>query len=211
MTLRILRHTGWAALVAAAACATAVACSNNPPAPPDVFMNAQVGTGPSSPSQVCNFGTQQQWLQIGSPTGDKPTTVADGNSQSGGASVHVTCTVGTGGSGFNISLNAVEDGLSGGSVTVTGTVDTTTGGTGLTGVFQSQTNGRYADNNCTLTYMYNGNPVPVSPPVAAGRIWGHVSCPNAKVSGQPVTLPDGGIVDRQCDGEADFLFEQCSN
>jgi hypothetical protein len=213
MVLRILqvaRHAGWLALLAA--CGAASACSSNHPAVPDAFIQATVGVGAMSGPQLCNFGSVQQWLNIGTPVGGKPTTVQDGNSQAG-STVHVSCTVATSGDGFDVSLAATQEGLTGGSVIITspsgqGAV-TQMGGTGISASFESETYGTYREDDCTISFTYQGGPVPDQPPLAAGRIWGHLSCPTAQVSGQTVMSPDGGTQDRQCDGEADFLFEQC--
>jgi hypothetical protein len=213
--LRMARHAGWLALVAT--CTVASACSSNPPTP-DAFVAATVGVGSQSPASVCNnSGAAVQFLDIGSPTGPKPTPVQDGNSQSGGANVHVTCTVSTSGSGFDINLQALLDGPHGGSITITspsgqGAV-TANGGSGITAAFQSGAVGNYRQNGCTISFTYGGAQVGSAdnPAVAAGRIWGHVSCPAAQsATGQTVTGPDGGSQPPQCDGEADFFFENCS-
>jgi hypothetical protein len=44
-------------------------------------------------------------------------------------------------------------------------------------------------------------PVPASPPIAAGRIWGHLRCPHAFDNETPSVV---------CDVEADFMFENCT-
>jgi hypothetical protein len=84
---------------------------------------------------------------------------------------------------------------------------TQSGGTGITGVFESSMNGRYRETDCTIAFTYLGQPVGQTP-LAAGRIWGHLSCPSAALDGSTVMV-DGGTESKQCDGEADFLFEQC--
>jgi len=210
MLLRILRHTGWLALLAASAVATG--CSNNPAPVPDAFVAALVG--PGNNGTACHFGTPQQWLDIGTPVAGKPTTVQDGNAQAG-STVHVSCSISTSGNGFDVNLNATQEGLMGGSVTITsppgtGAV-TQSGATGITAAFESGTNGTYRDSNCSISFTYNGDAVPDQPPLAGGRIWGHLSCPNAVNPTQ--TVPDadggGGTQSVTCDGEADFLFEQC--
>lgn len=211
MVLRILsfaRHAGWLAL--AGACALASACNNNNPAPADAFVNALVGGGGNP---ACNLKVRQNYVSIGTPTGGKPTTVNDGDSQSGSSTVHVSCSVTTSGNGFDVTLNATLEGQQGGSLTITspsgqGAV-TASGGSGITGVFQSPVDGVYRQKDCTIDFSYNGSPVPDSPPIAAGRIWGHISCPNATLNGQTTTGADGGPADVTCDAEADFLFEQC--
>jgi hypothetical protein len=209
MVLRILRT--WAPLLAAS---VAVACSGTKPAAPDAFIQASVGPGGGNSVTVCQLGTVEPFLSIGTATGDSPTRVTDGNQQAG-STVHISCTVATSGSGFDINLNATQEGLQGGSLTITspggqGAV-TTSGGTGITAVFQSGQNGTFRSTSCTVSFQYQGLTVPDDPPVAAGRIWGHISCPDSEVSGQTVPAPDGGTENRTCDGEADILFEQCGS
>jgi len=211
--LRLARHAGWPALLAA--CATASACSSNPAPTAQAFVAATVGVGPMSNSTVCNLGTVEPWVDVGTAVGGTgtPVTQANGSNQ-GGAKVDVSCTVAASGNGFDIDLNVTLEGLNGGSVTITspggmGAV-TQSGGSGITGVFENGTQGKYRETDCTIAFMYNGQPVVTSGgPLAAGRIWGHISCPTAEISGQTVMV-DGGTQNVQCDAEADFLFEQCS-
>lgn len=208
------------------AAAGVTACSNSNAPPPDTFVNAAVGGGAS----CSNFQSPQEWLQIGTATGGHPTTVQDGG-QDRNATVNVTCTVHPQGSGFDIELSAIENGTSGGSLTITspsgkGIVTATTSGgdggsmggvTGITATFIGKGGIRYSEQaggsdptGCTLTYEYDpegsvggiagDSPVPVSPPVAAGRIWGHIFCPKTVATGQE------GVI---CNAEADFIFEQC--
>ena len=48
-----------------------------------------------------------------------------------------------------------------------------------------------------------------APPIAAGRIWSHLSCPQmASTSGKSKVI-NGKAVTEACDIEADFLFENC--
>ena len=75
---------------------------------------------------------------------------------------------------------------------------TLSGGAGIGGTF-TRSDGTYTQSTCSLAFTYQGSAVPAAPPIAAGRIWGHLSCPAAQVSGGT----------GQCDAEADFLFEQC--
>ncbi|MGH7294868.1 MAG: hypothetical protein ACRELB_08045 [Polyangiaceae bacterium] len=210
--LRRVRVAGtWAPLLAASA--FAAACSNNAPAASDAFILATVGEGSASPNSICQLGSTQSWLTVGGLRGgSKPTVVNDGDSQ-GGAPVHVNCTVSTVGDGFDVSLSVIEEGTTGGSVVITspsgqGAV-TASGGTGISASFVSNKNGAFRETDCTITYKYDGADVPDQPPIAAGRIWAHLSCPSAQESGTTLTGPDGGPTTRQCDGEADFLFEQC--
>jgi hypothetical protein len=180
------------------------ACSSSPPPPADTFVNATVAPGPKAPNTVCGLGSQQQWLEIGTPAGQKPVTVNDGDSQ-GAYGVQVACTVSPQGDGFNIALNATLGGPNGGSINVTGHVLSSGTSTGITVSFQKGSFGTFRETDCTLDFSYNGNKVPVDPPITAGRIWAHVACPTAASTTGSMT---GGQL-TTCDGEADFLFEQC--
>jgi hypothetical protein len=207
MISRALRFAGWPALLASSAL---VACSSKPQAP-DAFVFATVNQS-SIDHSACNVSSQQTALSIGTATGTDPTRVSDGEQQNGAATVHVTCSVTPSGGGFDIKLVVEQEGLNGGSLTITsppgkGAVSQQ-GGMGVTGVFQSDANGSYSETDCTIayTYGYPPAPVPVDTPISAGRIWGHLSCPKANLAGVG-TLPDGGS--QFCDAEADFIFENC--
>jgi hypothetical protein len=133
----------------------------------------------------------------------------NGGFQPGYGSVSVSCKVDPSGAGFNIQLSAQVDGPSGGTFTAVGQVDSN-GGTGIAGGFTSAANGSFFDPNCSIDFTYNMGPVPVAgSPVAAGRIWAHMDCPNAVQSGTSEVGADGGPTVRTCDGHADFLFENC--
>jgi hypothetical protein len=132
----------------------------------------------------------------------------------GSGTVSVQCTVHPSGNGFDIALSIAVTGMPGGNVTITSPAGagavTTSGGTGITASFYSTVDlGPYVSNDCTLAFTYGGQPVPISPSVAAGRIWGHIDCPDATNSGQMIVGPDGGPMAASCVASADFLFEQC--
>ena len=172
-----------------------------PPPPPDAFVQATVGPGTQNPAACPLGGSPTAWLDLGTPIASKPTTVQNGSSTVGGTA-NVACTVHASVSGFDVSLDASVPGAQGGSISITSPAGqgavTTGGGTGLTATFTSAQHGAYTANGCTLSFMYQGAQVPVTPEVAAGRIWGHVSCPHAQMGSS------------SCDAEADFLFEQCT-
>lgn len=168
---------------------------------PDAFIAATIGKGAAS--STCSMATPQSWLSVGEPTLGKPATVLAGDKQAGNL-VSVQCMVLPAGNGFAVSLSIVEAGASGGSVTINSSGGegpvTSSGGQGITGKFENASGVVYeGSNDCTIAFTYLGQPVPDAPPVAAGRIWGHISCPSA------VNSADGDT----CDAEADFLFEEC--
>jgi hypothetical protein len=177
---------------------------------PDAFVLASVGPGTGSIS-VCGYQSDQTFVAIGTPLDPKPATVTSGELQPGaqGGTVSLVCNVDQGGGGFMIKINAEIGGQNGGSVTIVGNVDAN-GGTSIYGGFTSAQNGTFIDPNCTITFTYNTQPVPVGgSPVAAGRIWGHIDCPNAIESGTSEIAADGAATERTCDAHADFLFENC--
>jgi hypothetical protein len=168
--------------------------------------------GHAAEPQFCPFGARAEWIDIGAPTGTMPTTAADGANQ-GGERVSIACSVHATSGGFLVELNAALSGI--GSITAFsdpthGPVDPMAGGKGITGTFQSAQLGRYASSDCTIAFAYNGGPVPETPPIAPGRIWGHMSCPNAQRADILIMAPDGGVTNATCDTEADFLFENCA-
>lgn len=174
---------------------------NDAGTPPDAYVAATVSAGSSAPS--CPVGASANpWLAIGTATAGKPTTMIPGDS-AGGGSVAIACTVRAAGTGYDVQLSAGIVGGAASSVTITSPAGqgavSTTGGSGITASFSSAIDGggTYAASDCTIAFTYQNAPLSVSPAVAAGRIWGHLSCPHATMGG-PV-----------CDAEADFLFENC--
>jgi hypothetical protein len=205
MVTRILSHAAWPALLAAVISA---GC-NSPPPTADAMVTSYI-QGVSQQSAICPFASQTQWVNIGVETGNSPATVPDQGSQAGGQ-VSVSCSVKANGNGFDVQLNAALSDV--GSITITSNspVSPTGGGMGVTGTFESGTKGRYTSDSCAITYKYlNGN-VPVSPPIAPGKIWAHLSCVGAQRNDLSFMGPDGGTQNATCDTEADFLFENCAD
>jgi hypothetical protein len=132
--------------------------------------------------------------------------VSDGSAQAGGT-VAITCSVAA---GFLVQLEASLGGPAGGTLSVAGTVSPSSGGTAITADLASA-DGEFTESDCTVLFTYEGQPVPATPPVAPGRIWAHLSCPRmVNQTGVLVQRTDGTFVPETCDGEVDFLFENCS-
>jgi hypothetical protein len=205
MTSLTLRRAAGAAI----ACVLGLACSGNKPPVPNGFIQAFIGPG-NGGSSVCGYQAETQFIQIGEPTDTEPGTESNGDFQNPGT-VMIDCKVDkSGGGNFNIRISAEVNGPMGGSVVIQGTVSAT-GGSNIVGGFTSSTNGTFSDNNCTIAFTYNMQPVSgqVGTPLDSGRIWAHLSCPNATQSGTSEIGDDGGATQRTCDGEADFLFQNC--
>lgn len=184
---------------------------------PDTFVNAGVGGG----SSCTGHPSLGAFFRIGVATAGHPNTVQDGG-QFQDDNVTVACTVHPQGGGFDISLSAITDGPNAGSLSITsppgrGAVTSMPSSgfsasfVGAGGLIYREQAGASDPTGCTITYAYDASgsiggvagdtPVPVTPPVAAGRIWGHIKCPNAVATAEPGTV---------CDAEADFMFEQCT-
>ncbi len=195
--------------------ASDASCGESGPScyPADGFVQATMGPGPSSPPSTCQLGTTQSWLTVGSPAPGKPNVVANGGQQNGDP-VQVICSVVPVNAGFDVSLQMTTEGSQGSSLTITsppglGAVTLAAGGQGITAKWQSATFSSAVETDCTIVFTYEGQPVPNTPTIAAGRVWGHLSCPQA-VFNETVMDADGGTTALHCDGEADFLFEQCA-
>jgi spore coat protein U-like protein len=197
--------------LAFAACAALAACTNAPPSSKAFVLASLAASQDPNHNNLCNFNSARSVLQIGTNTGTDPTRVSDGATQMGAATVNVTCTV-TG--SFDVNLTASLGGVQGGSLIISGHVDGASGGQNIHASLTSPSSGGTfsQDNNmCTIAFTYGGAPVPQTPPIAPGRIWAHLSCPAMKNgSGQFVHLMDGTTVPETCDGEVDFIFENCS-
>jgi hypothetical protein len=136
-----------------------------------------------------------------------PIRVRDGDSQSGAGSVHIRCSV-TAGNDVNLEASLGTTG----TLQIVGHVDPTSGGQGLSADIGYQ-GSHYAGSSCAVTFTYGGEPVPQHPEIAPGRIWGHLSCPQMSDPNgiRQVVLMDMSQVPETCDGEADFIFENCMN
>ncbi|HXX68176.1 MAG TPA: hypothetical protein VEK07_13385 [Polyangiaceae bacterium] len=198
MTFRFLRLVTSALVVSS----VAAACSSKAPAT-DAYVSAQVIGGPN-----CLVEDQGLFL-IGSDTTDgggissNPTRVQTGTNQ--GGTVTITCSVKASGSNYNIELSALLDSQqagAGGSLTITGTVDSTMGAqSDISATFVGGGN-TYEESDCSISYPAN----PPGGPVQPGRIWGSISCPNATEAGK-VTSSGQAV---SCQLSALFVFENCA-
>lgn len=186
------------------ATALATACSSKAP-PPQAFVQVQA-TNTTTGTGLCNFNSEIIPPVIGSDISDgglsgNPVRVPSGSEQ--GGTVSITCSVAPSGSNFNIALNAeiVTTLTTGGSLTITGTVNSTSGASGdISAIFVAATN-TYTENDCSINFIV----MPPGGPVAPGRIWGQLSCPNAMSQSQ-----NANATPTTCAMQALFVFENCS-
>jgi hypothetical protein len=133
--------------------------------------------------------------------------VNDGQQDRGMDVVQVQCSV-TG--GYEVRLSDYRPGTSGGNLTIFGHVDVSAGGQNITA--ELDTNGyMFQASDCNISFTYQNSTVPQNPPIAKGRIWGHLSCTKmVDAGGKMAILMDGSQVSEACGLEADFIFENCS-
>jgi hypothetical protein len=150
-------------------------------------------------------------VQIGTATTPSPTPVANGSPWAG-AWLGVSCTVSPVGSGFDLQAQVTtgSDRITITSTPGQGAVTPSSGATAIQARFESGRRGIYSAQDCTIAFAYDGAPVPANPPIASGRIWAHLSCPDAQNSAIVIMMQDGSTTNETCDFEADFLFETCA-
>jgi hypothetical protein len=171
--------------------------TSSTPAATAIVWNVDVGANDPS---VCPVGPGDTW-SIGSFSGSTLVTATNGSSFDG-LLVTVSCQVSQSGGTYSVVAN-VQYG-SEGALTLSGTI-TTASGNPSTWPAQTNISASFSDHGgltenlsqstgCTVTFSQNEN-MGISPT----RIWGYIDCPH-------VTSQDG----KTCDGNAEFLFENCS-
>ncbi len=173
-------------------------CSEDETFPARVIMQANMAQG--THGKDCPIsGSDPRWLYIGGfGGGDAPARpVEDGAEEPGAGPVSVTCSVAEAGEGkFEVSAIAgITRGDQSATVTISGTFDAEGEQKNIRGLFQSAELGRFDQSDCTVTFDADKKQG-----VAAGRIWGVITCPNAK---------DKGSDTKVCAGDAEFRFENC--
>jgi hypothetical protein len=157
-------------------------------------------------NNYCSFGVPQQELLIGSPRGGTtPVTQSDNSTQFDG-NVTVNCSVTN---GFDVVLTGSLGGTMGGTLQISGTVSASSGGMNIVASF-TQNGTSYSENDCSIVFTYEGGMVPTAPPIADGRIWAHLNCPSMVNPSTPKLLSNNMQVEETCDGQADFLFDNCT-
>lgn len=184
-----------------------VACSNSPATPPDAFVAATLGPAPDKAhnnENQCLYGNPHSEVSVGTAA-SKPTTVTDGDSQAG-EGVTVRCTVSGGSTSYiNLTISIAGD-TTGGTLNAVGNL----GSSNIVGDLVNANDGEFIDQNCTVSFTYRGQMI--SSNVSPGQIWAHLSCPNmVSQGGHSVVFSDNTQAIETCDGEADFLFENCSH
>jgi hypothetical protein len=175
-------------------------CSSNTPATANAYIDSTVFASADLGAQVCGV-TGGPWIEVG--TASSPTD--DGASQSG-FTVSVSCSV-TANPDGSFQVNALATVGNSGSVGVQGKFTTSGTQTGIHGSF-TRGGGDEADftsSDCSVSYTMDPNMG-----VAAGRVWGYITCPDVVDPGSSEIGPDGGAVSRTCQAAATFKFQNCA-
>jgi hypothetical protein len=170
------------------------ACSSAPP-PAQAYVTTEIGSGGGA---VCN--TMGTTFSLGSATPNETVSRATGSGP-----IAIDCSVAASGSNYNLAIDVTNSTMvvgQGGALSIQGTVNGTTGGTGINASLNAG-GVDYTESDCTIAFTFtlsNGLP-PLPPSVESGRVWGHLDCPMASAaeSGQTST----------CHVQADFVFENC--
>jgi hypothetical protein len=175
---------------AATSMAWVVGCSEDELPVPRVFLSTTMTPG-NNPPEKCGVQAAS-WVNIGTSS----QSVDNGGEQSG-ASVTVQCDVKpAGGETFDVLANATLTGQRGGSVTISGKFTPTGEQKNVNVRFNHPDFGVWSQADCTVTYT---NP---NMHVAAGRVWGQLSCPTMSNK--------SGTTERLCNGVGEFKFENCN-
>ncbi len=190
----------------------ASACGSAP-APPQAYVFLQMSADSPAAAGMCvGYPSDTTLMQIGMPGNPNasPMPTAPTRVSTGAQHTAIACSVHQEGDSFAINLQIAQGNVAGtGSttLTVTGVVSASTGGTNLTSDVSNTIAGDYHSTTCSISFdtSKGAGALPAGAPVAPGRIWAHLSCPAAQNSA--ITTGNGPST---CDAETDFIFENCN-
>jgi len=174
------------------------ACGEEEKATPQAIFDGRLELGSSENNcrdvgelfLVGDFGNQASEPKVPSKA------VKDGEAWDQGTT-SVSCVVKPAGSDeFEVAASVALSGATGGLFRVNGRFKATGEQTGISAVFSSRRSGnsyQQNDGQCIVRYTtsFQG--------VAAGRVWGEITCPRAENTGAQT----------ECEGIAQFRFENC--
>lgn len=174
-------------------------CSDDTKAIPQVIFTGQIQTAAGKDCRdsgdLFNVGT------FGNPNATPPIAsvpISDG-AAAGQGTASITCSVTPAGTNlFNVSGEIDLTGATGGLFQIDGQFSTTGDQTNIhvrASARRSSNSYDETDRACIVRYTE------ANMGVAAGRVWGSLSCPNAVNTSDP---------NRACDLEAEFRFENCA-
>lgn len=183
------------ATVSVFALVLASACSDDEQATARVTFESTIERGTHKSSDCPESGP---WLVIGAfgnPDAVPPVPVKpiDNGAADQQGNVSIGCSVKPSGDGFSVSASATLSGATGGTFTIEGQFKPTGEQQNITAVLGAK--GRsYRQTTCTVVYDTELQTV------AAGRVWGHLKCPDAEAPS----------IQRICEIDAHFRFENCN-
>jgi hypothetical protein len=173
-------------------------CSSNSPATPNAYIESTLSASADLGSEACGINGGP-WLEVGAEN----SPADDGSSQSG-FNVSVSCSV-TANSDGSFQVNALATDGNSGSVGVVGKFTTSGMQTGIHASFSRGDTGSFTSSDCDVSYTDADGMG-----VAAGRVWGYITCADVMDPGTSEVGPDGGAVSRTCAAAATFKFQNCS-
>lgn len=136
--------------------------------------------------------------EFGTPALDQASKPIPDGERFGQGVVSIACSVIPAGTDeFDVDGSVNLSGATGGFFSVKGRFKATGDQTGIHAVFSSRRSGNsyeQKDGACTVRYTTS------SQGVAAGRVWGEITCPNAENTGAQTS----------CEAVAQFRFENCA-
>ncbi len=207
----MVRQTFAASLVLSLGLLAQFGCESTP-APPQVAIETSL-TAQSRQSDgydTCpTVGGPGSWLKIGEfrgPTKEETSVVIDGEAQAD-LTVSLECSVAPVGAAFDVNVLAELEGNEGGSVAITGTFTADGEQNNITAVFQRPEYGNFTATGCKVSYFApgevttdaNGSPIKSFRGVAAGRVWGFLTCDAA----------ENARSNKACKATTQFRFENC--
>jgi hypothetical protein len=182
-------------------------CSSNTPATPNAYVSAVLQGSADLGTEACGIN-EASFLEVGASSGGGGIASADDGSSQGGFNVSVSCSV-TANSDGSFQVNALASNGSAGAFGIIGKFTSSGVQTGIHATFSGPANADFSEVDCTVAYSSIVEPgAPTG--VAAGRVWGTVTCPDAVDPGTSEIGPDGGDVSRTCAATAEFKFQNCS-
>lgn len=204
----MVRQSSAALLLLSLGLLAALGCESTP-APPQVALESSLTAQSKKSDGFDQCPTLGSWLQIGEfrgPTKDETSVVIDGEAQED-LTVSLECSVAPSGAGFDVNVLAQLEGNEGGSVTITGNFSADGEQDNVTAVFQRAEYGNFTATGCKVSYFApgeattdaDGKPIKSFRGVAAGRVWGFLTCDAA----------ENVQSNKACKATAQFRFENC--
>lgn len=174
-------------------------CGDDTAATPRVTLNTSLGQSPTAGAPECTDASGSFFSigDFGNPNNaSQPSRPVDDGGDDQGGTVGVNCSVTPTPDGFTVRASATLDGERGGSFNINGAFLNGQTSTGIA-VSTTRRGSTYQQDDCTATF--DGVPTLQGGPIAAGRVWTYITCPNAR----------DGAHDRTCQSITQIRLENC--